>query len=641
MNKFINPYTFVPIEKKNPMRGNPHENEGRLSGCIECKIDTLSPLFIPNTSNDFCEGEHKRQVFFSYNDLSGEKYSKEIRQPQNPVIPGSEIRGMIRNVYEQLTNSCFLHIDESNFPYKRTSQYAAKKLCIMKYDGNVGKWKLYKAKENRDYYKKALIENEDGGLDVDPVWEISKNESKKEMIDKPYMRLYKIFKDCSRIRIDDIKQEYPNAFVDKNGEWYVHLPQFFPGKNRKTGNHNANRQVIYTDKYLENGVEVSDANLKRFEHVIGDSVKGGYVDLESTPSAFSIYFKKYKNKEPLIVYVDEESYNSNFKKDKVIYMSCSSITKEFFSNTIPKILENSNEHQPCKDKNNTCPACRLFGMIGDNGGTRGKLRFTDGIESSHSPEYGHEMLLQILGSPRISSTEFYLQKPQGNPDFWNYDYHSVIRKDIKGKKYEQKKQYEPTLSGRKVYWNRKLAPEANPNDSNMNMNVTVTPLKKAQFKFSVYFDNLTDEELNHLLFCLQLGNGANHKIGHGKPLGFGKIKTNIERITLKSYEKNSDGIKINYTEKNLECAKADIERIAQSLDTAKQILKYSRDLPQNGGDLVDYPRTDKSQNIFSWFTDNRGDSIKCTLPKIMDADQTLPMSPGGNKQQKTYTNNRR
>jgi len=48
------------------------------------------------------------------------------------------------------------------------------------------------------------------------------------------------------------------------------------------------------------------------------------------------------------------------------------------------------------------------------------------------------------------------------------------------------------------------------------------------FEFDVYFENLTKEELALLIWCLELENSMLHKLGHGKPLGLGTIKINID-----------------------------------------------------------------------------------------------------------------
>ncbi|MBR3789347.1 MAG: hypothetical protein IKJ86_05105, partial [Clostridia bacterium] len=160
---FVNPYSFIQLSKNEPSRKA--VEKGEYTGKISCKLEVKSPVFIPNTSFDYKESEHKHNVFYSYSDLSNEKsLTDEIRKPQNPVIPGSEIRGMIRNVYEQLTNSCFSEVDEFNLPYKRTNE--PKELCIMCWDEAEKVWKLYyNVKRNKDYYRGVV-----NGAKFDKDW---------------------------------------------------------------------------------------------------------------------------------------------------------------------------------------------------------------------------------------------------------------------------------------------------------------------------------------------------------------------------------------------------------------------------------------------------------------------------------------
>ncbi|MBF0120744.1 MAG: hypothetical protein HQK79_18095 [Desulfobacterales bacterium] len=90
--------------------GHEKFDENLLTGKITCTLNTLSPLIVPDTTNDNffkladekekSEGKpyHKSYNFFSVNrDIS---------------IPGSELRGMISSVYEAVTNSCFRIFDE-------------------------------------------------------------------------------------------------------------------------------------------------------------------------------------------------------------------------------------------------------------------------------------------------------------------------------------------------------------------------------------------------------------------------------------------------------------------------------------------------------------------------------------------------
>ena len=150
-NQFINPYTFISINDEKPNRTTLKEslkNEKLYDGYLECELEIKSSTFIPNTSIKFAyldnEKEHYFYDFFSYDDMSKCDDNKVPKNPPKyPRIPGSEIRGMIRNVYEQLTNSCLSVIDEENLPYKRTSK--VKKPALLDIAGR----KLYESERYR------------------------------------------------------------------------------------------------------------------------------------------------------------------------------------------------------------------------------------------------------------------------------------------------------------------------------------------------------------------------------------------------------------------------------------------------------------------------------------------------------------
>ena len=167
---FVNPYNFIPLEK------SPHEEElpwkkklqneespRNLTGKIEYTLTTLTPLFIPNTSNDrvfsksnALQGDsteeepiyHKSFEFFSYRDFSGQKDRDKVPADYLPVIPGSEIRGAIRSIYEALTDSCLSAIDMDAVLSKRTPEYFSPGILEWDQDGG---WNLYQVTNNTDY----------------------------------------------------------------------------------------------------------------------------------------------------------------------------------------------------------------------------------------------------------------------------------------------------------------------------------------------------------------------------------------------------------------------------------------------------------------------------------------------------------
>lgn len=105
------PYHFVPLGENKSLSApvNPFD-KSLLEGKISCTLTIKTPLFIPNTSGEpkARDNAQKTRVFYSLTQLSG-GISERSGSPKVPVIPGSSIRGMLRNVHEAASNGC-MHI---------------------------------------------------------------------------------------------------------------------------------------------------------------------------------------------------------------------------------------------------------------------------------------------------------------------------------------------------------------------------------------------------------------------------------------------------------------------------------------------------------------------------------------------------
>ena len=62
-----------------------------------------------------------------------------------------------------------------------------------------------------------------------------------------------------------------------------------------------------------------------------------------------------------------------------------------------------------------------------------RLRFTD-TEVFENVEFDVPRFIPVLGTPKYSSTEFYLKKPidDSKAAMWNYDYYTVNKEGNKG-----------------------------------------------------------------------------------------------------------------------------------------------------------------------------------------------------------------
>ena len=615
-NAFINPYTFIPIVAKEPNRKTLKEaleDEKLYDGYLDCSIETKSSTYVPNTSKKFEylgeKTEHYFYDFFSYEDLStcGSDKIPE-NPPKHPRLPGSEIRGMIRNVYEQLTNSCLSVIDEENLPYKRTPTPKLPALWDM--ETNV----LYMGEQYKAQYRvtkkdlrlKPNAEPKFGGIaDIKEATELwfSSNSSKNGNC---YISSYS-------------KEEKAGL---KKG--YFHIGEKLSFENKKNA-----FIIAKTDKDIKTLTEV---DIARFEAVLDRYNLGLTGNHHGYKEYRSVYENMRKQKSGLLpIFYSKVGEN--------IYLSPAMITKEVFESTISSLLrDNHNRHEPCSgDDACFCPACRLFGMVGkgkDKNAVASRLRFTD-TEVFENPKFDEPRVPEVLGTPRYSSTEFYLKVPSKElgAELWNYDYYVKYR-GTGMKAVTEAAPYEAKLSGRKVYWKGIDKLEDAPftsavekrcredrnyiKDNQLKMRQAIRALKAGnKTSFRIYFENITGDELGNLLFCINLQEEALNRIGKGKPYGMGAVKTEVQGVNITEYRLEDGEIK--------SCLKTVNQDEFKYEDgykhNVKNIIKYLTPLTGREAEIVEYPKPvdKKDGKIYEWFVKNRGTTI--LQPKL---GQTLP-----------------
>ena len=99
------------------------------------------------------------------------------------------------------------------------------------------------------------------------------------------------------------------------------------------------------------------------------------------------------------------------------------------------------------------------------------------------------------------------------------------------------------LRGRKVYLHHKNFQQSNATTSGKaepktKRNRTITKHVKPGTKFSTHirFDNLTGFELGALLYLLNLPDELHHRLGMGKPLGFGSVRISADLKEAEVYD---------------------------------------------------------------------------------------------------------
>ena len=157
------------------------------------------------------------------------------------------------------------------------------------------------------------------------------------------------------------------------------------------------------------------------------------------------------------------------------------------------------QHATCADIQTLCAACRLFGVIqGEAVHAQGRVLFTDAVLSHGTLE------AQAIKLPELSSP-----KP----------YHYAI--------YSKTRRQGGEIAGRKFFYHHRAPSPASPEWSTRANGMTEVAPVGTRFAFTVMLQALTASELARLVACLVLTAGLGHKVGMGKPIGFGSCRIAI------------------------------------------------------------------------------------------------------------------
>ncbi len=142
-NYFINPYTFVEGEETKKYEGM--TKRGDNTGVFTCRIYPKTPILIPDPF-DKSKFRNNDSLNDSSDDNKSEHYAYKFLhigagENSKPVIPGSSIRGPLRNMYETLTDSCYSTAGQNQYITARPKK--AFEPALLKKNGNI--WELYSA----------------------------------------------------------------------------------------------------------------------------------------------------------------------------------------------------------------------------------------------------------------------------------------------------------------------------------------------------------------------------------------------------------------------------------------------------------------------------------------------------------------
>lgn len=620
---FNNPYNFVSVVKVPNGKTDqfrkpfvPHDKFEGISGVITCRLKTLTPFFTAATHQEDNKNEHKELDFFSIN-------GKENKW-RMPTISGSSLRGVIRSVCEAVSNSSFTALSSEILDYRLLPIQSNKLKCGIVVEN---------AEKNKNGKVKIL---ELAILPFDQIYTSNASQPSLKPNDLE-VGWVKIKKDknnrniVTKLETSDPKDSNYNRGYFKLTGRNVLLEKLNPEEINKKDNErfffepNQEEFKEFTfdeaEKYNEL-IKFQNEEAKKQNEAIKQNLKSK--NLNPNEEADYLATKDICNRS-----------NVPLKKGHLVYFQLNgNIAKNLGYVSIPRWKYEKAIHEkidksfhPVEDADDLCPTSRIFGFVRDkkiskkkdNKGKSsyaGRVYFSDAkFDTSNGKKikYDEKIVLDILGSPKPTTYEFYL---------YNTNNKSSVGSKHNPNDYNNQS---TRLRGRKFYFHqenngqyRRKNNDPTPQNSTLKRVLT----EDNEFIFKVHFENLEDYELGLLLWSLALENGMAHKIGMGKPLGLGSASIEIESMEITdrivrynelfndsgSFQKGMSEIsdwKNEYVAKFTEWIKGVFGIEFQDLENVKdirEILKY----PNKSTNPTHYPLCkNKDEKQFEWFVANR------------------------------------
>ena len=540
---FINPYNFVKPDA-DVIKGEVSEKGELVTGKLHCKMYIKTPIAIPNTD--------EKEIVRDDNGHPHYKFMKTLLDGKEVLyIPGSSIRGCVRSMYETVTNSCFATLPQNAYLTNRSAARDAYNPSILIKEGD--EWSLFDA-------ERLLVDTNKKSFKI--IYE--GNTRKLKYNDKKF-----IFGDC--VSIDYSGNKVNSLSYDNDNTNYV-LYIGEPFTNRRH-----NESVFKKGKKLPVDVTQLNSAINRLDYSIEMYGKKSINrQLGSNKHTGYSAYRDARNRGIIPVW-----YKKVTKDGKIIDISLSiaAIGRKVYKNTVNDLIGLGLIacHADKEDRDaSLCPACQLFGTVRGSG-YGSHVRFTDAICTDEMGEKPVSVTLKELGSPRTGYLPFYALKGI------DYDLHGT------------------NINGRKFYWHnpqaskdKSIYTEDSKKERN-ERNATVEVLNNGLFEFDVYFDEISKDQLNTLIWTLSLGENNEeskycYKIGHGKPIGLGSVKICVSEQIFRTYSNE-----FNYSVQNdIEVTVPNGTKLLN--DSAKKQIQIISDFELLRGMDIRYPYIDHESN---------------------------------------------
>ncbi|GIV79013.1 MAG: hypothetical protein KatS3mg050_3407 [Litorilinea sp.] len=630
--RFLNPYNFVrylpepnilPNDPDAQLLGRcappPHDRYVGLTGRITCTLETVTPLFVSDSHDvrvtkvrlsDGRKVEHKSYRFFQYEGKD--------------AIPATSLRGMIRSLFEAVTNSAFSVFNGDERLEYRIDPVEARRfkpgiVQSLPLGDQPGVIALCEEAKIGAYYDDPVANILDGSWTCGEaayaiVGRTKNNVRKVEVISRNHQALAA---DSRPVQHGWVKVTGPTIDTKRNESFF-----YF-----KEGEPSQAKQVYF------------DADREAdFNAVL-------HAQLHERKEDFRSQVQSERLAPGNLVYVELEPGDET----QVRNIALARVARLRYRHSIGDLLP---EHlKPNEQYEQLDIASRVFGWVKstptEDGKTRiayaGRIRFSHAVLTQDKGIYADEIPLAILSAPKPTTTLFYLRRKEGE---WSEE--------------ERKKPGAATtigydgpnqLRGRKFYrhhgnaLNRLEYERAERRRDHQNRSVRGVRAPGNVFQFTLKFHNLAPLELGALLWTLNLSRDRScfFRLGYAKPLGFGSVKLSVEQIEILDLNARYSSLtssgwrKASFSERSdwlahFETAMA--RCYGKPLNVLPNIVDLTVLLAEPGPDRpfhIHYPRVetipDPEGKNFVWFVAN-----KVKSDNLQNAGPNLPLEFPENEQ---------
>jgi CRISPR-associated protein (TIGR03986 family) len=536
----------------------------RNTGWIALKIETKTPLYIRDTLNDDEmkkeEETKKKGKTFKHSDFFSP--GGKIR------IPGSSLRGMVRNLIEIVSFGKFGFFDDKRLYFRGLADQSNLRKEYQKIMSSLDRDKFKMSagilvKKNLSYFIKPAtkffqISQEKAKKIVREIGETYKEFEYYELKDgylvvPGHMKSNAKF-EITKETINDLKDkiDYNKLNIIKALKDVKHSEKILIKKLKDGGF--SEKEIDITFNYVKNNIKdwyiinpandvkeipISEEDVINYNNDItrGKNVPNLIKKLKVNP-AVPCFYTKLNNKisfgHTAYFRIAYESTIGDMISIQIFKIDDNTI-KKLKDNIIDEKLEELKKHknkkvtkkellQILKNSNFKEEEIKIiyrYAMIidiceaifGNSTDFTGRVFFEDAfLEETDTHVLLEKETPQILSSPKPTTFQHYLV--QTSEDIKKLNHYNTPKASIRGYK---------------LYWHKSgekwVETEKEKIKDDDKQYTEIKPVRKGEkFIGKIRFENLSDIELGALLFVLDLPEGHCHKMGMGKPLGLGSIK---------------------------------------------------------------------------------------------------------------------